>query len=171
MRSIKLFLIIVSIIIAFLFLITAFLPSKVTVSKSVLVEANQQKITRQINDFKNWKNWYPAFQNKNIIINIEDRNDISSAKITSEKNKIITFFLQKSPDNTVLVVLYEESKNDITYQFSLIPSGNDKTQLTWNINTSLGWYPWRKIAGIFLDKVTGTQYETVLMNLKAASEK
>jgi len=38
------------------------------------------------------------------------------------------------------------------------------------VNTKLKWYPWKKLAGVFMDKIKGPQYETVLQNLKAASE-
>jgi hypothetical protein len=32
------------------------------------------------------------------------------------------------------------------------------------------WYPWEKAKGIFLDKVSGPQYEAALANLKKAVE-
>lgn len=171
MRSIKLFLVVILILISFLFLITAFLPSKVTVSKSTIVNATEQKIAMQINDFNNWKNWYPAFQNKEISVNIFRQNDTQLATVTNEKNQTISITLAKSVDKNIEILLSEQSKKNINYQFVFKPNGKGQTQLTWNVNTDLGWYPWKKLAGIFLDKVTGPQYEAALQNLKNASEK
>jgi len=34
------------------------------------------------------------------------------------------------------------------------------------VNTNLKWYPWEKMKGIFLDKISGPQYEEALKNLK-----
>jgi hypothetical protein len=42
--------------------------------------------------------------------------------------------------------------------------------LTWNVNTNLGWLPWKKMEGILLDKFSGDQYETALENLKKTAE-
>jgi hypothetical protein len=34
----------------------------------------------------------------------------------------------------------------------------------------MGWYPWKKIQGIFLDKFTGDQYVAAMKDLKIAAE-
>ena len=75
MRGAKLFFIGVLILIGFLCLITVFLPSKIRVSKWILINAKETAVAMQIDDFKNWKNWYPAFQNKNITVDISGQND------------------------------------------------------------------------------------------------
>jgi hypothetical protein len=38
------------------------------------------------------------------------------------------------------------------------------------VNVDLGWYPWKRIEGIFFDKFSGTQYESALEDLKSAAE-
>lgn len=170
MRGIKLFFITVFILLAFLSLITVFLPSKITVSKTVLIKANENEVSRYIANFKNWKNWYPAFQNKNITVNTFQEKDTSFAAITDEKQRKLLMVLLKSAPGNITILLSEENKNKVTYQFILSPHGTGQTQLTWNANTTLDWYPWKKIAGIFLDKITGPQYEEALQNLKATIE-
>ena len=66
MRKAKLFVIGILILVGFFWLITLFLPSKITVSRWINIDANESAVAAQIDDFKNWKNWYPAFQNENI---------------------------------------------------------------------------------------------------------
>ena len=68
------------------------------------------------------------------------------------------------------VFLFYENENNVTYQFILSPRKGGQTQLTWNVNTKFPWYPWKKIKGIFLDKVTGPEYQEILQNLKTAVE-
>jgi len=171
MRKAKLFFIAVLILIAFLCLITVFLPSHITISKWVTVNANENAVATQVNDFNNWKNWYPAFQNKEITVNISAEENKPVATLTNKNQKRISLSLLKSSPENINILVSEEKGKTKTYQFVLSPNGTGQTQLTWNVNMELGWYPWRKFAGIFLDKVTGPQYEAALQNLKIAVEK
>jgi hypothetical protein len=170
MRSIKVFIISVLIMMGFLAIITMFLPSKVTVSKSILINATEAEVAREIETFKNWKNWYPVFQNQNIAIITIPKNDSSFVTLTDEKQRKLSMTILKRGPENIDILLSEENKNKITWQFILSPDRTGQTQLTWNVNTTLPWYPWKKIAGIFLDKVTGPQYQEILQNLKIAVE-
>jgi hypothetical protein len=170
-RRAKLFIIGILILIGFLCLITVFLPSKITVSKWILINANEKTVAMQIDDFKNWKNWYPAFQNKNISVDISQQNDTSFVTLTNENRKKISLVLLKSSPENINILLSEEKRNTKTYQFVLLPNAEEQTRLIWNVNIELGWYPWKKLGGIFLDKVSGPQYEAILQNLKKAAEK
>ncbi|MGH2648420.1 MAG: SRPBCC family protein [Ginsengibacter sp.] len=171
MRKVNFFLIGVATLIGFLCLIAVFLPPGITVSKSVVINTNEQQVARQIDDFENWKNWYPAFQNKDITAEISQKNDTSFAILTNENKKKISLVLSKSSPQNINIRVSEESGDTKTYGFVLSPNGAQQTQLTWNVNIQLGWYPWRKLAGIFLDKVTGPHYEAALQNLKIVAEK
>jgi hypothetical protein len=171
MRRAKIFFIGILILVGFLCLITIFLPSKIRVSKWISINANEKAVAMQINDFNNWKNWYPAFQNKNVSINILQQNNTSIATLTNEKGKQLSLILLKSSPEDINILLSEEEENAKTYQFTLIPNSKGQTQITWNVNIELGWYPWKKFGGIFLDKVTGPQYEAILQDLKKAVEK
>ncbi|MEO9032813.1 MAG: hypothetical protein ABI285_06180, partial [Ginsengibacter sp.] len=92
MRSVKLFVTALVVLLAFLFVITLFLPSQVTVSKSITINAAENKVTEQILDFNNWKNWYPAFLDKNISINIspKDKNLFEIYSVTKPEKLSIT---------------------------------------------------------------------------------
>jgi len=154
----------------FLGTITLFLPSKVTVSKSILINATEAEVANQIGNFKNWKYWYPAFQNQNIAVTTLQESDSSFVTLTDEKQRKLSMTMTKSGTENINILLFEENKNKVTWQFILSPDRTGQTQLTWNVNTTLPWYPWKKITGIFLDKVTGPQYREILQNLKMAVE-
>lgn len=171
MRQIKIFVIPVLLLLAFLCLITVFLPSQIMVSKTISINANQQIVSGQINNFNNWKNWNPLFQDKNISININQNNDTPYAILIRKNQKKLIFKIVNPSSNNTNITLSDEGKANETYQFILATNANGETQITWNVNTKLKWYPWKKMAGIFMDKIKGSQYEDVLKNLKTASEK
>jgi hypothetical protein len=171
MRSIKMFVIVVAGMLACLGVVTLFLPSKVTVSKSILINATGAEVAKEIETFKNWKDWYPAFQNQHIVVATSQKNDSSFVTLTDERQRKLSMSMIKSGPRNIDILLLAEDKKNITYQFIFSPGRNGQTQVTWNINTTLDWYPWKKIAGIFLDKVTGPQYQEALQNLKSAVEK
>ncbi|MEP6951510.1 MAG: hypothetical protein ABI863_19625 [Ginsengibacter sp.] len=171
MHSIKMFVIVVIGMLAFLVIVTLFLPSKITVSKSILINANEAEVAGEIGTFKNWKDWYPAFQNQNIVITTSQKNDSSFVTLTDERQRKLSMCMIKPMPENIDILLFAENKNNITYQFNFFRDRTGQTLLTWNVNTTLPWYPWKKITGIFLDKVTGPQYQQALQNLKAAVEK
>ncbi len=170
MRSVKLFIVAVVVLLAFLFVITLFLPSKVTVSESTIINASKNKVSEQIADFNNWKNWYPAFQDKNINVNIspDNKNLLEIYSVTKHDTIFITLLADKK--DSIIFSVAEDEINNQTYQFAMVPNGEAKTLLTWNINVNLGPYPWRKFMGIFLDKISGPSYDDALQKLKTAAE-
>jgi hypothetical protein len=155
-----------------IFLISLLLPSKVTVTKSVTINASPERIFNQIINFKNWGNWYPAFKDENITVTTspENKKTVSSVTLKDRNGKTINLRLIDSTKNSILFQLESSSSTEVNYQFILAQKINNQTQLTWNININLGWLPWKKIEGILLDKFSGNQYETALDNLKKAAE-
>lgn len=170
MRSVKVFVIGMIIIFSFLSILTIFLPSKVTVSKSIIINAPEVEVAKEINSFNNWKQWYPAFQDHDISVTISQKNSSSFVTLTDQRNRQLSMTIIQSAPENINILLSEENKNEVSYQFILMRGRNGQTQLTWNVNTILSWYPWKKITGIFLDKINGPQYEEILQNLKTAVE-
>lgn len=155
-----------------IFLISLLLPSKVTVTKSVAINATLERVSNQIMNFKNWENWYPAFKDENITVtrNSDNKKALSSVTLKDKNGKTINLNLIDSTKNSILIQLESSSATKVNYQFILAQKINNQTQLTWNININLGWLPWKKIEGILLDKFSGNQYETALDNLRKAAE-
>lgn len=149
------------------------LPSKVTVTKSVLINASPKKAAAQINDFDNWATWYPALQNKKVSVtgNTPKTNVLQSIALKDDNGKQIDLHLIQSSPDSINIEVKSQSSTKVFYQFLLIPHDNGKTQLTLNVNAYFEWYPWEKVKGIFLDKISGPQYESALLKLKEAAEK
>ncbi|MDQ6763323.1 MAG: hypothetical protein M3015_11955 [Bacteroidota bacterium] len=169
MRQIKFF--IAGIVLLFLVFtaFTLFLPSKVTVSKSIEINAPESTIIAQLNSFNNWKNWFPAFQDTNVIVTISSYQN-HSAELRDNSGRIMLFKMLSVAKDTVNVGLYIKEKSKTAYQFILTSVNTRSTDITWNIITDLGWYPWKKLQGIVLDKFTGGQYMATLQKLKNVVE-
>src|SRR6185312_7692073 len=131
-------------------LLAFLLPSRVTVAKSVEVNAPRQNIMNQIVNFEEWKNWYPAFKDENISVikNEASADYITSVTLKNKNGTAIVLNLIDTSNNQIDIRLQSSSSTKVTYQFLLIPKSNNEHQLTWNINIDMGWYPWKRVQGI-----------------------
>jgi len=155
-----------------IFVISLLLPSHVTVLKYVEISAPTEKVMNQIVNFEEWKNWYPAFKDENIkvIKNSSPKNVLSSVTLKDINGKSVNLNLLDTSQHIIDIGLQSSSLTKVNYQFVVVPKINNQTQLTWNVNIDLGWLPWKKIQGIFMDKFSGQQYQMALDNLKKAAE-
>ena len=155
-----------------IFLISLLLPSKVTVSKSVDINAPKEAVFNQIVNFEEWKNWYPAFKDENISIikNPPAANTLASVTLKDVNGKSVNLNLVDTSQHIIDIQLQSSSLTKVNYQFVVVQKMNNQTQVTWNVNIDLGWLPWKKIQGIFMDKFSGQQYQMALDNLKKTAE-
>lgn len=158
----------------FFFGIALLLPSKVTVSKSVIINAPPLAVAGQIKDFNKWKNWYPALRDEEVsLINFENQKDSlhHSMQLRDKKGHCIIYKMMQSSNDTIKIDLQTNGTKTTGYQFILLPDGKSHTLLIWNINSVLGWYPWKRIQGLVMDKITGPGYTSALQELKKTVEK
>ncbi len=155
-----------------IFLISLLLPSRVTILKYVEINAPAEKVMNLVVNFEEWKNWYPAFKDENISVtkNSSAKGVLSSVTLKDMNGKSVNLSLLDTAQHLIDIQLKSSSSSEVNYQFVLLPKANSQTQLTWNVNINLGWMPWKKIQGIFMDKFSGEQYQTALENLKKAAE-
>lgn len=153
-------------IIVTLLLISAFaflLPSQVTVAKSVVIKAPKEKIREEIIHFRNWKNWYPPMKDNSVSMQVKNEDKLL---LKDSSGREIIMKMIRSIGDTINVSFESISSSKIDYQFLLMSHNADSTLVTLNVNTLFKWYPWQKLKGIFLDKITGPMYEETLANLK-----
>lgn len=147
------------------------LPPKITIAKSVLISSSQENIKQQLSDFNNWKEWYSPMQDGSSKIFYHPKKEINSVVIADKNGNELQLINNLSSKETVLVQVISTSSSNTEYQFLLLPHGPNTTQVTLNVNTYFKWYPWEKIKGIFLDKISGQYYETALEQLKKSVER
>lgn len=156
-----------------IFLISLLLPSRVNVLKYVEINASAEKVMNYVVNFDEWKYWYPAFKDENITVikNSPAKGVLSSITLKDVNGKSVNLNLIDTSQQIIDIQLQSSSSTEVSYQFILVPKNNNLTQLTWNVNINLGWLPWKKIEGIFMDRFSGPQYQTALEDLKTTVEK
>ena len=88
----------------------------------------QTLVDKEIQDFKNWKNWYPAFQNENVTVinNSAKPGVINSASLKDAEGKKINLDLieSESEPDTIIVIVRSQSSTKVDYQFIFTPHSN-----------------------------------------------
>ena len=172
MRLFKGFFIVLSGLFVFITILSLFIPSKLMVTRGVVINAPAGKVFQEISNLQNWKHWHPVFINNsaNIMFN-KDANGISNScewQSKGKKNKII---ITGKKGNVLAATLQRERENDVLNTISVLPlSDTNQVQAEWNVLIQLKWYPWEKFYGIFIEKISGQGYEDALNSLKAYSE-
>ena len=168
MRLIKGFLLALAGLFIMITLLSLLIPSKVTVSRGVEMNAAAKKIFAEISVLKKWKHWHPVFKNDSLKITYSPDstglNSFCEWETKGKKNKLV---ITAQTDNEITIALQREGENEVTNTISILPlQNNNNVQVEWKALTKLKWYPWEKFYGIFIEKVTGQGYEDALNSLK-----
>jgi hypothetical protein len=157
-------------------IVSLFISSKVHVERSVVIKAPAPIVFEQVNTLKNWEKWSPwADYDTNMVMQYEgpasgegasyswksDVEQVGSGKLTITKS---------IPFDTVYNEMdFMENGKGMAY-FALSKSDTG-TNLTWAMETDMGWNPIGKIVGLFMDKMVGPDFEKGLSRIKEVSEK
>jgi hypothetical protein len=170
MNKIKFWIVAIIFSVFLLGVLTILLPNQVTISRTITINTKQEDLSKQLTDFKNWKNWFPLFQHKNIKVDISQNLDTSFANLTNEKGENLSFILSPESKGIINVLVKQNETSNENYQFIVLANDSGYTQLTWNIHMHLGWSPWKRLSVFFVDKIRGPEYDAILNNLKLAAE-
>jgi hypothetical protein len=172
MRLFKGFFIVLAGLFIFITILSLFIPSKLMVSKAVVINGNADKVFNEISNLQNWKHWQPVFMNDSSQIHFKtDAGGISNycEWETNGKKNIVEITGKKN--NSVSALLKRSGENDVQNTISVLPlADSNQVQAEWNVLIKLKWYPWEKFYGIFIEKVSGQGYEDALNSLKTYVE-
>ena len=166
MRSLIFFFISILIFLILVLAVSFILPSRVMVTRSVIINAPKEKVAAQVGQFANWYNWYPALQDKSVSMIEKSSNEVL---LKDSSGRQIAMKMNKLSVDTINVSFESISSSTIDYQF-VTEQKADSTRVSLNVFTKFKWYPWQKLKGVVLDKITGPMYEETLRNLKKAVE-
>jgi hypothetical protein len=172
MRLLKGFFIVLAGLFIFITILSLFIPSKIMVTRAVVINAPADKIFNEISDLKNWKHWQPVFINDSakIKFNIQTSGISNSCEWDSKGRKNIMALTQKT-NNSVSAILKRTGENDVKNTITVLPlADSSQVQVEWNVLIKLKWYPWEKFYGVFIEKITGQGYEDALNSLKTYVE-
>lgn len=171
-RLFKGFFIVLAGLFIFITILSLFIPSKLMVTRAVVINASAGKVFSEISDLQNWKHWQPVFVNDSAKIKFNSGIDgiSNSCEWDSKGKKNEIQFTQKT-NNTVSATLKGTGENEVQNTISVLPlADSNQVQVEWNVLIKLKWYPWEKFYGIFIEKITGQGYEDALNSLKTYVE-
>ena len=172
MRLFKGFFIVLSGLFIFITILSLFIPSKLMVSRAVVINASADKVFKEIGNLQNWKHWQPVFMNDSSQINFKtDTAGISNYCDWDSKGKKNVLEITDKKNNSISALLKRSGENDVQNTISVLPlADSNQVQAEWNVLIKLKWYPWEKFYGIFIEKISGQGYEDALNSLKTYAE-
>jgi hypothetical protein len=168
MRLFKGFFIVLTGLFIFITILSLFIPSKLMVSRAVVINAFAGKVFNEVSNLQNWKHWQPVFINDSAqMIFKNDGTGISNYCQWQSKGKKNTIEITKTNNNSIAAILKRPGENDVQNTISILPlPDSNQVQAEWNVLIKLKWYPWEKFYGIFIEKISGQGYEDALNSLK-----
>ena len=172
MRLFKGFFIVLAGLFFFITIFSLFIPSKLMVTRAVVINAKADKVFSEISNLKNWRHWQPVFRNDSAIMKFDATVDgVSNACEWDSKGKKNKIIITEKKGNKIMASLIREGENEVFNTISVLPlADSNQVQAEWNVLIKLKWYPWEKFYGIFIEKITGQGYEDALNSLKAYVE-
>lgn len=172
MRAIKAFLVGATGLFIIITLFSLLIPSNVRVSRAVVINnATAAQVYGQVANFENWKKWHPVFTLDSTKSGVtgEELKD-GSYRIVNHGMKV-HLQMESADSASVKFLIQVEGDNDIDNDIVITPLPSQQAvQVEWRAITKLRWYPWEKFYGIFIDKLTGANYEMALNGLKSYLE-
>lgn len=162
MKVIKLALI--SFLILFLLVtgITFFIPSKIRISRAVNIKAESGTIIAQLNDIRNWKNWYPGFDTLTLNKPLEDSGRVTFAEVKGSQIALI-----QDSVNQISATFNKPGTQKMNMGWQVIShEGSDLVTVQWYIDFKLKWYPWEKFSSLSFEARYGSMLENGLAALK-----
>jgi hypothetical protein len=172
MRLFKGFFIVLAGLFIFITILSLFIPSKIMITRAVVINAKADKVFNEISDLRNWKHWQPVFIRDSANIHFDkDANGISNSCTWESKDKTNKMLVTGKEDHVITATLLRKGENHVLNTISVLPlADSNQVQVEWNVLIKLKWYPWEKFYGIFIEKITGQGYEDALNSLKAYTE-
>ncbi len=172
MRLFKGFFIVLSGLFIFITILSLFIPSRLMVTRAVVINAPADNVFSQVSDLENWKHWQPVFMQDSAGIRFEaGANGISNSCEWESRGKKNKMLITGRSDNAIKASLIREGENDVQNTISILPlADSSRVQVEWSVLIKLKWYPWEKFYGIFIENITGEGYEAALNSLKTYTE-
>lgn len=169
MRLVKASALALSGLIIMITLLSLFIPSRVLVSRGVAIHSSAKKVYNAIAVLRNWKTWHPVFKdNPSEVAFSKDSTGVNSScewESNGKKNKLLVI---TQAENEISLSLQRPGETNVLNTITILPlADSNSVQVEWKALTRLKWYPWEKLYGVFIEKVTGQGYEDALNSLKA----
>lgn len=153
----------ISLIIIFLLFtcIGLFLPSSVTVTRKLFINAPADSIRFYTNNINHWKYW----------LNGVDTNYKSPAQNATIKLGAYIISVSKNNSETIVTRWNAKHTRDRVCHIQLYSDEPNAATVYMSFQQHLSWLPWDRLGGMLHDEVIGPSIQASLEKLKAVVEK
>lgn len=170
MKTLKIIIYILAMLIAIILIVPIFLPANYQVERSTVIDAPVSKTFMAAADYSlrnKWDPWILMDPEATVVVN--QAPDIIGTYYTWEGNiigkgklTIQNIEVNKKVESKIEFIEPREMVSDIFWTFE---EKGDSTLIRWGFKGELS-YPFEKWAGLFMDKQLGTSFEKGLSNFK-----
>ena len=141
------------------------LPSKISVSKSVLVHAPKDSVMAALLRIDDWKNWNPILQDSSAAYSISSPQQVEWVSANGISNSIQ---LEQFAADSIMAIIKSNNKQVFRSGFTVVRHPQDAllTKVQWWINEDIKWYPWEKFYGLFSESFSETYMDNNLQLFK-----
>jgi hypothetical protein len=173
MKILKTLFILVAVVIVLFTVVTLFLPSKVEMQRSRVINAPAAVIFNQVNDLHNWQNWSPWHQlDPQMTVRYSD--DIAEGAghwYSWEGNEAVgsgkLTIIESIPNSRIRTQMVFSASEEPTYSNWIFEEEKEGTKVTWTYDaTPPGAAKW---LGLVTEYFLAPAYETGLKNLDSVS--
>jgi hypothetical protein len=164
----------IAVLIALLFAGSFFLPSGITIKRSITIEAENKEVYYYLNDLKQWSLWSPWLADTT-------ENEIEYSKNTLGKNAYFTWRDIKKKETGKLTILHVAKNKSLHYKVEYadyhtgygtvyLQNTGKATFIVWKFESDMKRNPLNKYAALFIEQWAGHDFENALQNLKRVCE-
>jgi hypothetical protein len=164
MRFLKLFLISLIVLLFIVIFLFALIPSELSVSRVVRIQAGQERLAEALTDLSSWPSWN-RFLNEQVPSKIIISSKTGSAGASLHAGQL-TVRLTSVAKDTITSVWSNSRGKQFTSVFLLMPAAEGGSYIQWKFNFHLNWYPWEKLGSMFYDRQLGPVMEKSLLELQ-----
>jgi len=150
----KLLFILAAAITIFFIWLYVFIPGKITIERSLKIEANQAALYRKLADNSTWKEWWPGTIDGSGTFNLNDEK------------------FQPGPTRTFSIPLIIEDKHfRTTAELTLVPVLADSTILHIESSATIPYNPFQRIETYFGSRKLEDNFSSILQSLNKTYSK
>ncbi len=175
MRLLKIIGLSLAAIVLLIAIVGLFLPSTVSLERSIVINASAENTFEQVNTLKKWEQWNP-------FLKMDPQTKISYNDIPAGLGATYTWASEKTGEGT-MTILNSTPFSSIKFQlefkgqglsqseFRFYPEGTKATKVTWSFTSDIGNNPFSRVFWTFGTVMMKDAFDGGLKDLKTQSEK
>ncbi len=162
MRFVKLGLISAVFLFLLMLAFSSLIPSSVTVSRVININAPADSVYSTLNNLSKWKLWLENYDSSNASFTVNTLGKGAQLKLNNTTVTIV-----QTSRQSIKTIWQVGRSEPLSSYFNIVSNQTPPlTTLQWQFNQELKWYPWEKFAAIFSEKALAPSMEKSLDNLK-----